>query len=952
MLDTLFEKLKKLMSSRMIPLSLIFGIMFLLLVYQVFQLQIVEAYQGNLQTGESEYRQTKNRFINSTRGNILDRNGNILAYNELSYSVVMSDSGIKRSNAEKNSVIHNVVQILKEHGYELELEFGIELNKKNELVFNVTDAAELRFKKNAYYLKGVSYLSEEQVNATAEDVFLFLCYGNETIGKLYDISEEYTLEEALNIMKVRYTMDTILPRYSQFILASNVDDTTIAAIMEHQAELPDVEVQQQTSRVYNDSKYFAHILGYTGFMNEAECEKLNPDPENKMYTTFDTIGKTGIEQNLDDDLRGKKGKVQLNVNNFNKVLDSIPVSEPAAGNDVYLTIDRELQIATYHILENNINAILCSKIVNSMSYGGKGDSANKITIPIYEVYNALISNGVLDISHFYAEDATETEKKVYSLFEQKRDQVTASLRSLLSLDNKKTKAEAGEEMEAYLSYSYLLLMEKEVLKKSVMDVQDPIYLAYQEDKISLSEFLQYAISHNWVELSLLGIGEQYHSNNEIYKILIDYLFSSFVNNNEFEKKVYRTLIFNYTLSGKDLCLLLYDQEVLKYNENDYNKLAYGTVTAYQFVMGKMRNLEITPGMLALEPCSGSIVIESVEGEVLAMVTYPSYDNNRLANKIDWDYYQKLMGNKASPLLNRPTQQTTTTGSTIKPMVALIGLNENIISTGTLVTDKGIYTDVVPSPKCWKYPSSHGTLNMSGAIQHSCNYFFYDIGYKMSLDRNGSYVDQLGLSKIQKNAALFGFADTSGVEVAEVSPRISTRDSVRSAIGYYHDFTPTQISRYVTAVANKGTVYNLTLVDKIMDKNGKLVKDNKATVYNKITEFNETEWNAVHKGMYDVVNTTASSLNTIYGNLGVSVAGKTGTAQVGTNHPSHGLFISFAPFENPEISVTVVLPNGYASANAAKLAREVYGLYFNDENKEELLSGDLKTTTITNIYIPD
>ena len=109
---------------------------------------------------------------------------------------------------------------------------------------------------------------------------------------------------------------------------------------------------------------------------------------------------------------------------------------------------------------------------------------------------------------------------------------------------------------------------------------------------------------------------------------------------------------------------------------------------------------------------------------------------------------------------------------------------------------------------------------------------------------------------------------------------------------------------------------------------------------------------VKKGMYNVVNTSANSLNTLYGDLGFSVAGKTGTAQVSLTHPSHGLFISFAPYEDPEISVTVVLPNGYASANAAKLAREVYGLYFNDENKEALLSGDLKTTTVTNINVSD
>ena len=200
--------------------------------------------------------------------------------------------------------------------------------------------------------------------------------------------------------------------------------------------------------------------------------------------------------------------------------------------------------------------------------------------------------------------------------------------------------------------------------------------------------------------------------------------------------------------------------------------------------------------------------------------------------------------------------------------------------------------------------------------------------------------------------MFGLASKSGVELPESMPAISSIDAVRTSIGYYHSFAPIQISKYVTAIANRGTVYDLTLVDRINNKERNMIVDNQASVYNKIDIYSSSQWNAVQLGMYNVVNTSANSLNKLYGDLGFSVAGKTGTAQVSLTHPSHGLFISFAPYENPEISVMVVLPNGYASANAAKLAREVYGLYFNGENKEALLSGDLKTTTVTNINVSD
>ena len=105
-------------------------------------------------------------------------------------------------------------------------------------------------------------------------------------------------------------------------------------------------------------------------------------------------------------------------------------------------------------------------------------------------------------------------------------------------------------------------------------------------------------------------------------------------------------------------------------------------------------------------------------------------------------------------------------------------------------------------------------------------------------------------------------------------------------------------------------------------------------------------------MYNVVNTSVNSLNTLYGDLGVKVAGKTGTAQESTTKPHHALFAAYAPYTNPEISVMIVIPNGYASANAAYIGREVLGLYFNGENKEALLSGNVKAGNVTSIKISD
>ncbi|MDD5936929.1 MAG: penicillin-binding transpeptidase domain-containing protein [Clostridiales bacterium] len=951
MLDDLIDKLKGLFASRLIPLSLIFIIMFGILINRVFEMQIV----GNKDTGTvEEYLNVVERPIKSTRGEIKDRNGNVLAYNVSSYSVVMCDSAALTTNAEKNAMIDKLVKLLESYGYPLELNFGIELDPEGKLVFNVEDNALKRFLKEAYCKSNVNQLTTEQLNSTPQQVFDFLRYGDKENGKMFQISDEYTTEEALKIMMVRFTLFNTTPKYTQFTIASNVNDETVAAVKENLADLPGVEVKLETSRVYNDSKYFAHILGYTGLINSKELDTLNEGAEEgkEPYSATDVVGKIGIEKEMEEYLKGIKGIESVTVNENNKEVEVKVTQEPSVGNDVYLTIDRDLQIACYNILEKNIAEVLISKITPSMDYGTKGTQAKGILIPIYEVYNALINNNVIEIARFRTEDATSLEKSIYERFENKRDSIYSKLDTLLAADNKVTNHAAGSEMQEYLEFVYSSLTENKIVINSLVDKNDKTYLAYKDNKISLSEYLQYAITQNWVDLEQLGIGENYYSTDEIYNILVKKVKESLVDNDAFEKKIYRTMIFTKSLSGREICLLLFEQGVLEYNEKDISNLNSGRISGYDFMMQKLKNLEITPGQLALEPCSGSIVITDVKtGEVRALVTYPSYDNNFLANKIDWNYYQKLLNDNATPLLNRPTSQKTTTGSTFKPLSALIGLGENQIDVSTKIRDQVKYTNIEPSPSCWK-PGGHGVLDVAGAIQHSCNYFFYEIGYRLMKGKDGSFNDANGIATIQKYASMFGLNDLSGVEIEEAKPEISNRDAVRTSIGYYHNFAPVQISRYISTIANRGTCFNYTLLDKVTDHSGKLVYNNEATILNEITQFTDSEWNAVQRGMYLVVNTGANSLDGLYRTLGVTVAGKTGTAQVSANHPNHALFVAYAPYENPEISMTCVIPNGYSSANSAKMGREVLGYYFNGENKEALLNGDVTAGSATNITISD
>ena len=167
------------------------------------------------------------------------------------------------------------------------------------------------------------------------------------------------------------------------------------------------------------------------------------------------------------------------------------------------------------------------------------------------------------------------------------------------------------------------------------------------------------------------------------------------------------------------------------------------------------------------------------------------------------------------------------------------------------------------------------MNVVQSLQHSCNVFYYQLGYNMGIDSNGNYDSDLGTDKLRKYAAMYGLDRKSGVEIPEAAPQISDEYSIQSAIGQgTNNFTVSQLNRYVTAVANSGTVYDLTLIDKTTDAAGNLIKDYSAEVDSTMDEINSSTWDLIHQGMEQMV---ASS--TTFTGLDFSMAGKTGTANI-------------------------------------------------------------------------
>lgn len=944
MFDDFKEWLFNFIKSRNFVLTAIFICCFGTLLYRVFYLQIVK--------GE-EYQETfalkleREVTTASTRGKIYDRNGEVLAYSELSYSVAIEDNGTYETTKEKqhslNETIYRLIQLIEKNGDESINDFGI-IYENGKYQFVNEGTRLLRFKADVYGHSTIDQLETEQELATADEIMDYMCG-----EKRYRIDDgNYSDEDRLKILNVRYAMSSnSYKRYVKTTVASNVSEKTVAAVMENTTNLQGVSIEEDSIRVYPDAEYFASLIGWIGKASDEEIEGFNEEVGAEKYQLNDIVGKSGIEQYMELELQGTKGSQIIDVDSVGNILNVESVIEPIPGHDVYLSIDKNLQIACYNILEQKLAGILLEKITNTKTYTSTG-RAKDIMIPIYDVYYACFDNNIIDIEQFTAEDASELEKSVQARFESKLVSVIQKLREELNDPNAKAYKDLSLEMKNYMSYivgEHCLMGENNVL---VPDSSDPMYTAWhKEESISLKTYLEYAISMNWINVSKIASDTPYLDSEEIYSALIDYIAESLSDDSRFGEMLYRFMLQEDSISGKETALLLYDQGVLgAADDEDYTKLVSGSMSAYDFFISKITKLEITPGMLALEPCSGGMIVTDPNtGDVLACVSYPGFDNNRLTNTMEADYYSQLLNDNARPMYSRATQEKTAPGSTLKPLVGMAGLCEGVITTSpaNTITCTGVYTKVSNHPKCWVFTQrggSHGAENLISAIKDSCNCYFYEVGFRLGSTGNG-LSNEVGLEKLAKYATMFGLGDKSGLETEESEPQISDETIVPSAIGQgKHNYTVSQIARYVTTIANSGTCYNLSLLDKVTDSTGNLVEEYGSTVYN-VLDVPQEYMTTIQQGMYAYAM-NSSAVN----NIGISSAGKTGTAEQSVNHPNHALFIGYAPFENPEIAVAVRIANGYTSANAASMAADVYKYYFELVEEEELLSGEASAVSGT------
>lgn len=338
----------------------------------------------------------------------------------------------------------------------------------------------------------------------------------------------------------------------------------------------------------------------------------------------------------------------------------------------------------------------------------------------------------------------------------------------------------------------------------------------------------------------------------------------------------------------------------------------------------------------------AVVIDVKNGEILALANYPTYN---LAT-FNQDY-NELSEDPLTPLLNRSIAGIYAPGSTFKLCTALAGLEEGVIDADTEIYDEGIYTYYESyQPRCWIYSSTgqgHGWEDVTGAIEDSCNYFFYETGRLLGGDRLEAYAKRLGLGEYtglelsgERKGRVAGPTERADAQENDSSLRDwQGGDTLQAAIGQGDNaFTPLQLANYCAAIATNGTQYEAHLLRSVK------AYDYSSTVFTKETsvlnsiEAADSTWELIHEGMAKVTGEDGTAAS-VFEDYPIKVAGKSGTAQVTGTEVDNGVFISYAPYDDPQIAVCVVIEGGDSGNNVAPVVRDIYNAYFySDSGTEE------------------
>ena len=461
---------------------------------------------------------------------------------------------------------------------------------------------------------------------------------------------------------------------------------------------------------------------------------------------------------------------------------------------------------------------------------------------------------------------------------------------------------------------------------------------------------------NITETELDGREDTYGINDVIGKVGIQYVFEEYLRGKDgikqLDMSVDGTITDEYitqeAVAGSDVILTI-DANLQAATEkalaNNIKKIASG---------GFSKRSDAKAG--------AAVVMNVKTGEILAMASYPDYEPELFVNGISQKKLDEY--NKGDNIFNRAISGVYAPGSTFKMITAIAGLETGVITPTEKINDIGVYKKA-HEPACWiwnSYGMSHGWLNVTEAIIHSCNYFFYEVGYRATIDN------------IAKYAKYYGLGERTNVELPmEEKGIVATRDKAKergdewqigetlsAAIGQsYNSYTPIQMAKYISMLANGGEPIDVTIVKSINDVNGNQVSKEDITKFvnaklgltkEKKENLNIKKENidAILKGMKGVTSEEGGTAYSTFANFNIELGGKTGSAQTDVQGKINGWFVGFAPYEEPEIAVVVLVENAGSGSYTAEVARDILQEYFgmNMEKVEEDLTA-MPSTEIQN-----
>ncbi|NMA82735.1 MAG: hypothetical protein GX962_02600 [Epulopiscium sp.] len=489
---------------------------------------------------------------------------------------------------------------------------------------------------------------------------------------------------------------------------------------------------------------------------------------------------------------------------------------------------------------------------------------------------------------------------------------------------------------------------------SRIGVYNPKQTSYTLEKVMAS-----MISHNTISIAkILNAGEEFTEQKKI----ADKLIAQFEN----PKELLRTepekiqdavikMIKQREISYKQLVLILWEQGIITGDDEFLLRVEKGNISPTEVIKQKIQDGEITPQQVGLDPSTGSVVVMNIHtGEILSMVSYPSYDNNELVNHFNTEYWNSLLNDPTTPLIHRATMERKAPGSTFKMITALAALEEKVVTRSETILDKGLFTDAGHPPAgCWiynSYHSTHGYINLSNALEVSCNYYFYEVAYRLGRTEKGGRSALKGINTLNEYAKKFGLDSRSGIEIGETMPMLSTPDNkriqtqrwrpdsveselrwydgdtIRTGIGQgWNNFAPIHMARYMATLANGGTLYDSHIIGKVEAPN-EVIYEQKEPIIRMQTDFDQKDLETIYRGMNLVTSGSRGTVRNIFNDFPISVAGKTGTAQEDPFRDSHAWFIGFAPYDNPQIAISVLLPFGNTSDFPAEIFRDIVAAY--------------------------